>query len=851
MDREMAYHIESLTRELVRSGMDDAQAARTARRRFGDVRRLKERGHDVRTARLVDQVVRDAKYAWRGLRRSPGFATAVLLTLALGIGGNTAIFSVVDQVLLRALPYPGGDSLVMVYESGLGGDGHFDVSPANWLDWQRDSRTFQSLAAWVQSSRTLTGAGEPARVRIQLVSAEFFPLLGVRPLLGRTISADDDRPDAPLVAVLSYGLWQRQFGGDPQVIGRSAQLDDRAVEIIGVMPAGFRFVYQDNDAWSAFRLDRNRAWRDTAGRFQHVIGRLQDGATLAGARTEMEGIAARLAATYEFNKNTTVDLVPLREELTGQVKASLWVLYAAVAVLLSIACFNVANLLLARAASRQREMAIRTSLGAGRSAIVRQLLVESLLLAVVGGALGIALARWSLDVLVAFAPPDLLRVPDLSVDRRVLLYAVGISMLTGLVVGLAPALLAARRSIAGALRASGLNVTESARLRQALVVCQVALTVILLCGAGLLVRTIVELDRVNSGFEKRGILTMAVGVPDARYPPEARVTFYRDLVARLQALPGVVSAAAANSLPVVGSPRGGTVIHRLGTPLLPVNERSIATIRVVTPGYFRTLAIPVVRGREFTDADLANPAAGFIVNEAFAKAYLSDIEPLQASLSVAMEAENPYLPVIGVVGDVSEGSVGRDARPTIFYSHRRLAETGMTLFVRARDPESLVRAAVAAVHERDPNLAVTRVQTLGTALSESLARERLNALVSGAFALSGLLLASLGLYALLAFLVAERTREFGIRIALGEGLTALMRSVVGGGLRLVGLGAAIGICGALLVLRSFQHLLFGVTAHDPPTYIAVLLLLAGVSAVAAWVPARRAARVEPLVALRE
>jgi putative ABC transport system permease protein len=385
------------------------------------------------------------------------------------------------------------------------------------------------------------------------------------------------------------------------------------------MPAGFQFVYPDSDAWSAFRLDRHRPWRETAGRFLRVIGRMQDGVTLAEARTEMRGIAGRLAVTHAFNQNTTVDLVPLREELTGQVQTSLWALYAAVAVLLSIACFNVANLLLARAAARQREIAIRTSLGAARSAIVRQLLVESLLLALAGGALGIALARWSLGALVAFAPPDLLRVPELSVDQRILLYAVGVSMLTGLVVGLAPALLVARRSVVAALRSSGFSVTPSARLRQALVVGQVALTVMLLCGAGLLVRTIFALDRTSSGIDRHGVLTMEIGLPGSRYPPDARVAFYRDLVDRLRALPGVESAAAANSLPVIGSPRGGTVFHRLGTPELPVNERPVAKIRVVTAGFFGTLRIPVLHGREFTDADLANPAAGFVVNEAFAK----------------------------------------------------------------------------------------------------------------------------------------------------------------------------------------------------------------------------------------
>jgi putative ABC transport system permease protein len=799
----------------------------------------------------VEDLLRDIRHVSRGLRRTPGFAIAVVLTLALGIGGNTAIFSVVDQVLLRPLAYPNGDELVTVYERGLAAPAHFSVSPANWLDWQRQSRTVAAFAAWRPSAFTLTGRGEPVRVNAQLVSSEFFPLLGVAPLLGRTISERDDRPNAPRVAVISSELWQRRFARDPNIIGRVVQFSDRPVEIIGIMPAGFRFIYQDNDVWAPGALDRNQNWRETAGRFVRVVARLAHGTTVAAAQSEMRGIAQRLAATYEFNKNTTVDVVPLREELTGQVQRSIVVLYAAVAVLLAIACFNVASLLLARSASRRRELAIRTSLGAGRLAIVRQLLVESSLLAIVGGALGVALARWSVRALLAFAPPDLLRVPNLTVDRRVVLYAIGVSVLTGIVVGLVPAMLAARRSVVRSLRAGGSNVTHAPRLRQVLVVSQVAMTVVLLCGAGLLARTVMALNRANAGFDKHGVLTMNVILPATRYTPERTVAFFRDAIAALRALPGVESAAAANSLAVIGSPRGGTTFHRIGTPELPMNDRPSAVIRVVTPGYFHTLRIPVLRGREFTDADAANPSAGFIVNEAFAKAFLSDVDPLTTAISVWMEDENPHLPIVGVVGDVSEGSVRDEPRPTVFYSHRRMPETGMTLFVRSNQPDTLTGVAVDAIHALDRNLAVTKVRSFETAMAESLAREHLNALVSGSFAVSGLLLASLGLYGLLAFLVAERTKEIGIRIALGARIGVVTGSVIGGGLRLVGVGAAVGVAVSVTLARLFGTLLYGVTPYDASTYVAVLALLGTVAALASYIPARRAARVEPLVALRQ
>jgi predicted permease len=522
-----------------------------------------------------------------------------------------------------------------------------------------------------------------------------------------------------------------------------------------------------------------------------------------------------------------------------------------VAVLLLIACFNVANLLLARASSRMRELAVRTSLGAGRAAIVRQLLVESVLLAGVGGLLGVALARWSLDALVAFAPPDLLRVPELTVDTRVLLYALGVSLLTGALVGLAPAALVARRSIVMALRTGSTTVTHAPRVRQVLVVGQVALTVILLCGAGLLIRTIVALESATPGFDKSNLVTMDVTVPAARYNADQRAIFYREALAAIGGIPGVEVAAAANSLPVIGTPRGGTGVHRLGTPQRPMNESDTATIRVVTPGYFRSLRIPVLRGREFTAADDANPRAGFVVNEAFAKAYLADVDPLAVQITVWMQAENPYLPIIGVVGDVSEGSVREAAQPTVFYSHRLMPEASMTVLVRAPQPAAVAQAAVAAIRRADANVPVTKVRSFEDALGEAVAREMVSALVSGSLALSGLLLASLGLYGVLALIVAERTKEIAIRIALGAETGRVTRAVVGRGLRLVAIGAAVGMLGTLFLLPPLATLLFDVTPYDRMTYAVVLGVLTAVGVAASFIPARTAARVEPLVALRQ
>ena len=575
----------------------------------------------------------------------------------------------------------------------------------------------------------------------------------------------------------------------------------------------------------------------------------EPGRTLAAARTEMEAIARRLAGEYEFNKNTSVKLVPLREELTGQVHTALVLLYGAVALLLVIACLNVANLLLARSASRRREIAIRTSLGAGRLAIIRQLLVESLLLSIAGGAFGVALARWSLDALLAAAPVDLLRVPELFVDARVLLYALGLALSTGVIVGLVPAVAVLRHSIVTSMRMRGSTVTHASRVRQTLVVGQVAMTVVLLCGAGLLVRTVVGMNRADSGFDKQDLLTMDVALPGARYTDEQGMAFYRLAVAALRTLPGVSSATAASSLPVIGSPKARAEFHVLGTAELPASERPTAVIRIVMPGYFRTLRIPVLQGREFTDADDASPAPGVVVNEAFAKAFLSNVEPLTVSLTVRLR-EQPYAPVIGVVGDVREGSIRDSAQPTVFYANRQVPQDMMTLLVRAPHAETLARPAIAALHALDPNLPVTNVRTVESAFAESVARERLSAMVSGAFALSGLLVASLGLYALLAFLVTERTKEIGLRIALGAPVSLVTRSVVGGGLRLVGIGVAVGVGLAILLLRSLGALLYGVTLYDPSTYVSVVALLCAVGGLASYVPGRRAARVDPHVALR-
>lgn len=866
MDAEMAFHIDAITDELIGSGMHPRDAARAARKRFGSARRFKEQGHDLAIARFVDALVRDGRHVLRGFRRQPGFAVAVVLTLALGLGGNTAIFSLVDRVWLRPLPYPQPEQLARVYET-FPGMASFNraltarnvASPANWFDWQRDAHRFQSLGAWRIYPVTLTDAGDPVRLGGVLVTYEFFPTIGVTPMMGRTVSENDDRPNAPQVAVISHALWQRRFNAQPDAIGRIVQMNDRPTEIIGVMPASFQFPERGNDVWLNFRMDRTVRFRETSGRFLNVIGRVAAGSSVPQARAELLEVARHLAETESFNKNTSVEVVPLREDITGQVQTPVLVLFAAVGLLFSIACFNVANLLLARGASRLRDMAIRTSLGAARSVIIRQQLVESVLLASAGGLLGIVLARWTLSAISSFVPIELLPTGQPAIDWRITLYGIALSTVTGISVGLVPAWLLSRTALAETLRTEGgRTTTHSSPIRRWLVVGQVALTVLLLCGAGLLVRTLVSLQDSPTGIDRHGVLTLQVQLPAPRYNAERTRAFYREAEEALRRLPGVEAVASGNSLAVVDEPRGGTAFHRAGTPPIPIvngqpmfSSAPVATIRVVTPGYFKLLRIPVLRGREFVDADALSPAPGFIVNQAFVNAYLEGIDPIGVSLSAWMAREDPYAPILGVVGDVNEGSVRGDARPTIFYSHRQLSETGMTLLVRGAHPEGIASPAVSAIRAIDPALPVTRVRTFDDAVAESLMRDRLSALVSSAFALSGLLLASLGLYGLLAFMVTERTREIGTRMALGAERRQIVASVLADGLRLVGGGALIGLVMSLVLFRLLRTLWFGVTAYDPVTYAGVFALLLSVGALAAYIPARRAAGVSPQIALRQ
>jgi putative ABC transport system permease protein len=801
---------------------------------------------------MQDSFVRDIRYTVRGLAKSPAFAATVILTLALGIGFNTAIFSIADRLLLRPMPFPNGEQVVMLHEN-RSTSSRMDVSPANWLDWQRDSESFEAFAAWTNRVPvTLSGDGEAERLDADNVSHEFFPLLGVAPALGRAFAAEDDQVGAPPRVILSHSLWQRRFGADRSIVGRVIQLNDVPTEVIGVMPPGFQFMSQETELWRPFGLDRARDWRGAGGRFiPFVVGRLKPSVTVEAAQAEMTAIAARLAELHAFNKNSSVNVIPLREVMSGQVRTSVLLLFAAVGVLLLIACSNIASLLLARAARRRRELAIRTSLGAGRAAIVQQLLIESIVLALAGGAAALLVARWSAEVLLSLAPPDLLPISDVSLDQRVLLYAFGLALLTGILVGLVPSIAAAREQPALSLREGSRSVTTSARLRQGLIVAQVAMTVVLLCGAGLLVRSLSALTADPTGVAAANVVTFRVDLPVSRYEPAQQVAFFRQATENLRSLPGVQAVSAARDIPMSLARISGTSVRIQGEPELPPGERLTTLVRVVTPGYFETLRIPIVQGREFTDADQTTSAApGFVVNEAFARKHLATTDPLSASLSVNMQENNPYGAIIGVAGNVKDGSLRGTPEPTVFYSNSQLDSPGMTLLVRSERGSALAQEAVQIIRRMDPNLPVTQLRMLENAFADSVARDKLNAVVAGAFGISALLLASLGLYGLLGYTVAERTNEIGVRMALGARAAGVLRMIMVHGCRLVAFGAVLGLAGTFLLARVLESLLFGVTSRDPVTFVGVAALLFAVSMLAVLIPALRATRVDPLVALR-
>ncbi|HEX8179602.1 MAG TPA: ABC transporter permease [Pyrinomonadaceae bacterium] len=798
----------------------------------------------------------DVRYGARMLWRSPGFTVVAVLALALGVGATTAIFSVMNAVLWRPLPFREPDRLVMIWMDNRRFGMHEDIhSYPNYEDYRNQNTTFAQLAAYTTQGFNLTGVGEPERVIGAATTATFFEVMGTPPALGNPFTQEAEQPGRDTVVLISHGLWQRRFGGDPQVIGQNISLNGATRTVVGVMPPDFAFPGKEIDLWVPLAAPPD-AKQARSAFWLSIIGRLKPGVTFEQARTELGGIWARLEQQYPDLGGYGVNPVPLHTQIVGNVRPALFVLLGAVGFVLLIACANVANLLLARATARGREIAIRAALGAGRGRIVRQLLTESVLLALAGGVAGALLAMWGLGALKALAPADTPRLEQIGVDARVFAFALGLSCVTALVFGLAPALQASKPDLNETLKEGGRSDTTGGRgrrLRDLLVVSEIALTLVLLVGAGLLLKSFVRLQEFKLGYRPEGLLTASVSLPRAKYSERAkRVAFYEQLMERLRNSPGVEGVAAVGTILLSNTPNS-TIITIEGRPNPRAAERTEVPFDATTPDFFKVMGTPLLRGRFFDarDRDGATPVA--IVNETFARKFFPNEDPLGHRYLYGDPGgeDSQWLTIVGVVADMKRTDFNAEVRPETFFPHAQGGAGSMMLVVRtAGDPAALANLVRTQVRALDPDQPVYAVRTMDEQLSERRAQRRFNMLLLGLFAGLALALAAVGLYGVMAYTVTQRTHELAVRMALGARAADVFRLVVGRGMLLAAVGIAVGFAASLALTRLMTGLLFSVSATDPATYAAVSFLLASVALAGCLVPARRATKVDPMVALR-
>ncbi len=798
----------------------------------------------------MSTLLTDLRYGTRMLAKSPAWAAVAVLSLALGIGANTVIFSVLDATLLRPLPWPEPDRLVRLWESNAQrGWPRFSASGPNFVDWEARSRTFDRLAAWQGRSFNLSAPGGAERVGGGAASAGLFDLLGAHPALGRAFLPEEDRAGGGGVVVLGHDLWMNRLGGDPGLVGRAITLDGASHTVVGVLPAGFPWIgASDAIVPLGAEIDPRRGHHILS-----VFGRLRRGVEIAAAQVEMETISRALAQEHpDSNDGWSVATASFDDWILGpDSRRALLVMAAAVGAVLLIACANVAALLLARAADRGREIAVRAALGAGRGRLLRQLLTESVLLSAMGGALGLALAVWGVGLVRATGPATLARLDEARVDLRVMLFTAGVSMLTGILFGLAPALQASQVRPGESLGEAGRGaVGRPRRWHAALVAGEVALSIVLLVGAGLLARSLWRLGGVDPGFSADGLVTMQIHVPPPRYgTPAQYADLFQRLLARIGAQPGVQAAAAGTIVPFGG---GNTAIevHVEGRPADTDGSAPSADWRMVTPDYFGVLEVPVRSGRVFTDADAAGTPEVLVVNETMARRYWPGADPLGRRIRVS--GSDSWVTVVGIVGDTRNLGLDSEPRPTMYIPAYQYRWSPLSLLVRAStEPGQLLGAIRAEARALDPELPVSDIRALSEMIGGSIGPRRFNAALLAGFAAAALALAATGLYGVLTFSVSRRTREIGVRMALGARARDVTRLIVGEGLRPVAAGAAIGMAAALLLARLIESLLFGVGTGDPLTFAAVPLVLGAACLAACWLPARRAARVDPMVALRQ
>jgi putative ABC transport system permease protein len=862
MDEEMRFHVEMEARENERRGQGPEAARRTALLAFGGVERFKEEARDSRGLRGVEDFLQDLRYGLRALRRSPVFALTAVLTLALGIGANAAIFSVVDSVLVRPLPYREADRLVAVWKLANPKGVHRTLSER--------STTLEALDGYsVGSGFSVTGGAEPERLEGSYVTAGLFDLLGVQAAVGRTFAPGEDQPGAERVAVLGHGLWQQRLGGDPEVVGRQITLDGVAHTIVGVMPPDFGFPNRTVRLWVPAVMDPANAGDFWGTDLLRMVGRLRRGVSPAEAHAELRDLqpVVRDAFPWRMPDEFGVPLagaVPLQEALVGEVRTTLLVLLGAVGLVLLVACANVANLLLARTSTRRREVAVRAAVGASRERLVRQLLTESLLLFALGGAAGVLLAGLSLDALVALLPASTPRIAEIGLDARVLGFALGLSLLTGAGFGLFPALRSSGLDLHAALKegAAGLSAGAAGRRRLArtLVSAEIALAVVLVTGAGLLVRSLWALERVDPGFRAEDVLTARLSPPEAHYRDDVRKrAFYRDVLERVGALPQVQAAGAVSRIPL-GGEGGGYALDVETHPLAPGAAPPWADGWKITPGYLEAMGIRLVEGRAFTEADREDAPAVALVNESFARRFWPGASAVGQRIKPVWWRS--WITIVGVVGDVKDFSLSFESRKRNFglntesrlEVYRPFAQepaAAMTLAVRSdAEAQAMARTLRELVWSVDRDVPVSDVRNMQGIVAASVDEPRVAMLLLSVFASLALLLGAIGIYGLVAYGVEERTREIGVRMALGASRGDVLRLILSEGAYLAGAGVAAGLLAALAFSRVLSSLLFGVSGADPATFAVVAACLMAVALLATYLPARRATRVDPMQALR-
>jgi putative ABC transport system permease protein len=862
LDEELRDHLERKTEEYIAQGMTLQGAHRRAQLDLEGFEQTKEKCRDERRVNWIPDLIQDIRYGLRTLRNSPGFTAVAVLTLALGIGANTVIFSAVYALLLKPLPFKGSDRLVFIVKKNPPrGWIRNPISPAEILAWRDQSGAFEDIAAYTQRTCVLTGGPEAEEDPCEVVSSNMFPILNMAPIRGRPFSVEEDEPQGPRVAILSYRLWQRRFAGDENVIGRAFDVNGNSYSIVGIMPSNFSHLYASPygelpELWlSGIGLSPSLEWNDYFG-----IGRLKPGISLGQAEARMNIVSERIEQMHKGLKGWRAQVMTLRTNASGDTRPALLVLMGAVNFVLLIACANVANLLLARGSRRASEFALRNALGADQSRIIRQLLTESLVLSVAGGVLGVLLASWGCKGLVALAPPLLLKsAPGLAggaTDLRVLAFALAAVVATTFFFGLAPALQSARSNVTETLKETGhsaLQSPHSRRFGNALVVAETALAMVLLIGAGLMVRTLAGLSRLDLGFNPENVLTLRVPLSGERYKePQVRAQFWENVLSAVESLPGVESASVSRGLPITGW--DGQFFTTLDDPNPPAGQIPAANYVVISPDYFRTVEIPLRRGRSFNDHDTQSGEKVVIVNEELARSYWPGQDPLGKQLQIG--GEGPWRTVVGIAGDVLSQGPGAGFNPEMYIPYQQfpwLMDGPKHLIVRTSatvKPESLVRAVTREIHRVDKSQPVADIATMEEITLESIKQERMVTALLASFAGLALALSALGIYGVLSYSIAQRTREIGLRLALGADRGSVLRLVVGSGARLAILGIVAGTAMALILTRLMTGLLYGVRPADPVTFGVVTFVMAATSILACYIPARRATRVDPIVALR-